>query len=329
MAAYNPIVKSSRFQLIVAFAAVYIIWGSTYLAIRFAVETLPPLIMMGLRFLIGGLIFYGYALVRGETKATFLNWKTAAIIGILMLCGGTGTFGWAETRVPSGLSALMIACVPFWIVVVDWLRPGGSKPRSATTLGLIVGFVGLGILIGPEEFAGSHRVDITGGIALILASLSWATGSIYSRHNHAKLPASQWMSVAMELLIAGVASIAIGALLGETSSLNFSAMSAKSLLALFYLGIFGSLAFAAYIWLLKASTPAKAATYAYVNPLVAVILGATLGSEEFSLRIALASVVIISAVVVITTTRTRQPELPTAELSKSLEGTPRVSSEPS
>lgn len=329
MAAYHPIVKSSRFQLIVAFAAIYLIWGSTYLAIRFAVETMPPLIMMGLRFLIGGLIFYGYALARGETKATLLNWKTSAIIGLLMLCGGTGTVGWAETRVPSGLAALMIACVPFWIVLVDWLRPGGTKPRTSTTLGLVVGFIGLGILIGPEEFAGSHRVDIVGGIALILASLSWAAGSIYSRHNHDKLPASQWMSLAMELLIAGVASIAFGAILGETSDLHIAAISTKSIVSLFYLGLFGSLAFAAYVWLLKASTPAKAATYAYVNPLVAVILGATLGSEEFSLRIALASIVIISAVVVITTTRSRQAELPATDSTRGLESAPSVSSKPS
>ncbi len=291
--------------MLLAFAAIYLIWGSTYLAIRFAVETLPPLLMMGTRFLIGGVIFLLYAVWRGELhRPTVRQWRTVTVISILMLCGGTGTVGWAETRIPSGLAALLVAGVPFWITLSDWLRPNGHRPGLATVSGLIVGFIGIGILIGPEHFAGGHRVDLLGGTAVILASLAWAIGSVYSRHNHEKLPTSQYTAVGMELLIAAVVLVALGVAFGESSRVTFSAVSLKSILAVVYLGLIGSLAFGAYVWLLKASTPAKAATYAYVNPVVAVVLGVTLGGEPINLRTVLASVVIISAVAVITTSRT-------------------------
>jgi drug/metabolite transporter (DMT)-like permease len=300
MSAYHPVVKSSRLQLVLAFAAVYLIWGSTYLAIRFAVETLPPFLMMGVRFLGGGLLFYLYALSRGEVKATAQNWRVAALVGLLMLCGATGVVGWAETRVPSGLTALIIACVPFWIVLLDWLRPRGTHPSRAMIAGLVIGFVGIVILIGPEHFAGGHRVDLIGAGALILACLSWSAGTLYSRHSHEKLPSSQWMTASMELLVGGGALILVGLATGEAGRITIASFTTKSSLSLVYLIIFGSVAFAAYLWLLKASTPNKAATYAFVNPLVAVILGATLGGEEFNLRMGLAAVVIITAVVVIT-----------------------------
>lgn len=308
--------------MLLAFAAIYLIWGSTYLAIRFAVQTLPPFLMMGVRFLVGGFIFYLYTLSRGETRATPENWRVAAVVGLLMLCGATGVVGWAETRVPSGLTALIIACVPFWIVLLDWLRPGGSRPTRAMIGGLIVGFVGIAILVGPEHFAGGHRVDLLGAGVLIIGCLSWSLGTIYSRHNHDRLPSSQWMSVAMELLVAGVALILVGLVCGEASRVSIASFTAKSVLSLAYLILFGSIAFAAYLWLLRASTPAKAATYAFVNPLVAVILGATLGGEEFNLRMGLAALVIITAVVIITAAKSVKYQAQVAKPSTGSEPQP-------
>jgi drug/metabolite transporter (DMT)-like permease len=330
MSAFQPVVKSSRLQLVTAFAAVYLIWGSTYLAIRFAVETLPPFFMMATRFLAGGLLFFLYALSKGEAKATASQWRHAATIGILMLCGATGVVGWAEVRVPSGLTALIIACVPFWIVLIDWLRPGGSKPTASMIGGLIVGFVGIVILVGPEHFAGGHRVDPIGAIALILACLSWSIGTIYSRTHHDKLPKSQWMTAGMELFVAGLVLYGVGFVTGEASRLTAGDLTVKSILSLVYLITFGSLGYAAYQFLLKASTPAKASTYAFVNPLVAVILGATLGGEEFNLRMGLAAIVIIGAVVVITAAKSakfREESVPA--VSKSADDSATPATEPS
>lgn len=299
-------IKASRLHLLLAFGAIYVIWGSTYLAIRFAVETLPPFVMMGTRFLLGGAFFFFWTRSQGVPLPSKQQLKSASIIGIIMLCGGTGIVGWSEQFVPSGLTALIISGSPFWFVLVDWLRPGGMHPNRATMVGLVIGFAGIVILIGPDKIASGGTVDLVATGALILASFFWALGSIASRHVH--MPVSQQMTAAIQLLAAAVVCIGFGLTIGEGSRLHWGAMSLKSLAALGYLTVFGAIAYAAYVWLLKVSAPAKVSTYAYVNPLVAVALGTTLGGEEFTLRIALASAVIIGAVIVITTTRARKAE---------------------
>ena len=291
----------SRSRVIAAFAAVYIIWGSTYLAIRFAIETLPPFLMAGSRFLVSGALLYAVARARGAERPERRNWTATAVIGALLLLGGNGGVVWAEQRVPSGLAALLVATVPVWMVTLEWLR-GGLRPTRGVVAGLMLGMAGLALLIGPGEFAGGRGVDTLGAIVLVAASLSWATGSIYSRS--APLPKSPILTTGMEMLAGGVLLTLLGLATGELGRLDVAAASTKSWLALLYLVLFGSLiGFTAYIWLLKVSTPAKASTYAYVNPVVAVLLGWLFANEPLSVRTLLAAAVIIAGVALITLTK--------------------------
>lgn len=294
-----------RYRLIIGFLAVYLIWGSTYLAIRFTIETIPPLFSAGVRFLIGGTILYLYAQFSGAIAATKLQWRNSAIIGLLLVVGGTGTVTWAEQYVPSGLAALMVATMPFWMVLIEWLRPEGKRPVTSAVLGLVLGFAGIIILIGPIQVAAEGITGLLGTAALLLATLSWASGSIYSRY--IDLPESKLLSVGIQMLAGGVVLSVLSGATGEFPRVDISAMSLKSIGGLFYLAIFGSVAFVAYVWLLKVTTPAKSSTYAFVNPVVAVFLGWLLGGEVITVRTIFAAAIIISAVAVITFYKDKQP----------------------
>jgi drug/metabolite transporter (DMT)-like permease len=283
-------------RLIIAFAAVYLIWGSTYLAIRFAIETIPPLLMAGARFLVAGSALYAWVRVRhGVAKPDFHHWRAAALVGGLMLLGGNGGVVWAEQRVPSGITALLIATMPLWMALLDWLRPRGVTPTWRGLTGLVLGFAGAIVLVGPGELVGGGRVDPWGAGVLMCASLSWAIGSMRSRS--ARLPRSPLLATAMEMLAGGVLLTFLGLLTGEGARLDPSVVSLRSLLSLGYLIVFGSLVgFTAYIWILRKTTLARASTYAFVNPVVAVILGWALASEPLTLRTLLAAGVIVPGV---------------------------------
>jgi len=301
-------VKTSRhptvIRLVLAFAAVYVIWGSTYLAIRYAIETLPPFVMAGTRFLTAGSILFVWAFRHGAGRPTLAQWKTAAITGGLLLLGGNGALVWAEQKVPSGLAALLVATEPLWIVLLDWLRPGGIWPGGHTTLGLVLGFLGTLLLVGPTQIIGGTPIDPAGAALLVMGSLSWAAGSLYSIR--ARISSSPLMGSSMQMLAGGAFLLIAASLTGEWSHLSFSAASSRSLTSLVYLIIFGSLVgFTSYTWLLRVTTPSQASTYAYVNPLVAVFLGWFLANEPVTLRTLIAAGVIISAVAIITTARTR------------------------
>jgi drug/metabolite transporter (DMT)-like permease len=290
----------SRAQLIAAFAAIYLIWGSTYLAIRFAIDTIPPFLMAGSRFLLAGAILYAVATWQGAPRPTGQQWRSTAIIGALLLLGGNGGVVWSETRVPSGLAALMVATVPFWIVILDWLRPGGARPAGRVLFGIFLGMAGIFLLIGPGKSGGN--VDMIGALALMIGSLSWSIGSLYSRQ--ASLPQSPLLATGMEMLAGGSLLLLAGAATGEAGRLQLEAITARSALSLLYLVLFGSLiGFTAYIWLLRVAPAARVATYAYVNPVVAVFLGWAFANEKLSLQTIVASVVIIGAVMIITTYR--------------------------
>ena len=295
-----------RWQLVLAFASVYLIWGSTYLAIKFAIETIPPFFMAGVRFLISGAILYTWARLRGAPRPTRIYWKTASIVGILLLLGGNGGVVWAEQRVPSGVAALIVAIVPVWIAIMEWLHPGGRRPGWQVTAGLASGTMGLLLLASPGESALGARVDLIGAGALVIATLCWATGSIKAKHS--PLPDSPLLATGMEMLAGGAALMLMGLITGEAGQVNFGAMSEKSLLALLYLTTFGSLVgFTAYVWLLKVGSPTRAATYAYVNPVVAVFLGWLFANEPITPRTILAALVIVGGVVLITSAKTKQP----------------------
>jgi len=290
-------------KLVAAFAAVYIIWGSTYLAIRFAIETLPPFLMAGVRFLIAGGALYLWVRWRGTGRPEPRHWLGATVVGGLLLLGGNGGVVWAEQTVPSGLAALMVATVPFWMVLIDWWRPGGTQPARIVLLGLVFGLVGMVLLVDLEETR-SGAIHGVGALVLILASLSWACGSLYSRH--ANLPRSPFLATAMEMVMGGVLLTAAGLARGELGSFDPAQVSGRSVAAVIYLIIFGSIiAFTAYIWLLRVVPPAKAGTYAYVNPVVAVALGWALADEAVTWRTVIAATIIILAVVLITSYRGR------------------------
>jgi drug/metabolite transporter (DMT)-like permease len=293
-----------RARLIAAFAAVYLVWGSTYLAIRFAVETLPPLLMAGARFVLAGAIVLAWARLRERSPApSRRDWRTGIISGALLLLGGNGAVAWAEQRVPSGIAALLVAIVPLWMVLIDWLRPGGRRPAVAVFVGVALGLAGLLLLVGPDSLrSDGASPNSFGAVVLVLASLSWAAGSLFTKWSPRATTGTigagtQMLAGGALLLIAGVAS-------GELSRLDLAHASTRSLLGFAYLITFGSLiGFTAYVYLLAHTTAAKAATYAYVNPVVAVLLGWAIGHEAVTMRTLLAAGVILAGVAIITVTR--------------------------
>ncbi len=293
----NP--SARNWRLIGAFAAVYIIWGSTYLAIRYAVDSMPPFLMAGVRFLIAGTILYTFMASRGTPTPKRIHWRSTLIIGALLLLAGNGGVVWAEQRVPSGIASLMVAIVPLWIVLIDWLRPGGSRPSLPVTVGVLVGLVGIGLLVlGGDE--SSQPVDLPGIIAILIATICWASGTFYARS--APLSPSSLQTTAMEMLCGGGLLLLLGTVLGEWGKLDLAKVTLPSVVALVYLIVFGALvAYTAYTYLIKHATPTRAATYAYVNPVVAVFLGWLFRGEPLTIKTLIAAAIIIGSVVIITT----------------------------
>jgi len=291
-------VSAPRWKVWAAFAAIYLIWGSTYLAIRFAIATVPPLLMAGFRFTTAGAILYTVMRLRGVPHPKRIHWRSGLIVGGLMLLGGNGGVTWAEQRVYSSIAALMIAMVPLWIVLLEWIRPNGRKPGPWTISGLVLGFVGMVLLVGPGNLSG-EPVDLVGAGVLVLAALLWSIGSLISRE--APLPDDGLMGTAVEMLMGGGLLILLGTVIGEWSGFDPTMISLQSAGAFIYLILVGSLiGFSAYVWLLKAVSPAQASTYAYVNPVVAVFLGWLLAGETLTWRTLIAAAIIIGSVVLIT-----------------------------
>jgi drug/metabolite transporter (DMT)-like permease len=292
----------SRGRIFAAFAAIYVIWGSTYLAIAIAIQTAPPFLMAGVRFVIAGLLLYAWMRMRGAARPTMANWGAAAVVGGLLLLGGNGAVVWAEQRVPSGIAALMVATLPVWLVMMDWIRPNGTRPNGLVLAGLAMGLLGVGVLIGPATLAGGGRIDVLGAMVLMFGSICWAAGSLYSKQ--APLPKSTALGMAMQMLAGGALLFVAGSVAGEWGELDIGAISAASTGAILYLIVFGSLiGFTAYMWLLRVVPPARVATYAYVNPVVAVLLGWAVLGEPISTRTLIAAAIIIGAVALIVSTR--------------------------
>ena len=298
----RPGAGASPGLVVAAFAAVYVIWGSTYLGIRFAIETVPPFLMGGGRFLLAGMILYGWLRAKGTLTPALFHWRNAAIIGVLLLGVGNGAVCWAEQKVPSSTAALLIAITPLWFALLDWVRPHGVRPHFQILLGIVIGFGGMVLLVGSRETLRHNSIDPAGAAALMLASLAWATGSLYARYT--PKPESALMGVALQMILGGSLLLLFGMIAGETGRFDLAKISIRSALAFVYLTVVGSLvAFTAYSWLLKVSTLARVSTYAYVNPVIAVFLGWTLGGETLTPRVLWSAAVIVLGVVIITTTR--------------------------
>lgn len=283
--------------VVAAFAAVYVIWGSTYLGIRYAVESIPPFLMAGSRHLVAGLLLFGYATLRGAKLPSLVQWRDAAIAGTLMLVIGNGGVTWAEQLIPSGIAALLVALTPVWMVLIDWARPQGVRPRALVGLGLVIGLVGV-VVLARKQMTGHSSAYGWGVAAVLTASICWALGSVFNRS--ARKPQSAFLGVALQMITGGAILFAISAAQGEWQKFSVAQVTALSFWSWFYLTIAGSLvAYTAYVWLLHATTPARVATYAYVNPLIAVLLGCTIGREVFSHEIYVAGGLIIVAVVLV------------------------------
>ena len=293
--------RAPRTQILLAFLAVYTIWGSTYLAIRFAVATMPPFLMAGVRFLIAGAILYLWLRLRGAERPKMIHWRSALVIGGLLLLGGNGGVSWAEVHVPSGLAALLVAAVPLWMALFDWIRPGGVRPTGLTLLGLVIGFAGVALLASQAESSGTGP-QLIGILALLVATCCWALGSLYARS--APVPSMPLLGTGMEMLAGGAVLVLVAGITGEFGQVHFAAISLKSLLALVFLILFGSLiGYSSYVWLLRHVSAARVSTYAYVNPVVAVFLGWAFASEPISWVTLVSAAVIISSVALITVSR--------------------------
>ncbi len=291
----------ARFAVIIAFAALYLIWGSTYLGIRFAIATIPPLLMAGARFFVAGLIMYFIACWQSGWKSSLAEWRHALVIGACLIFCGNGGVTLAEQWVPSGLASLLVATVPIYIALLAWLTGSAPRPRPMVLLGLASGFVGVGILIGPALFT-SHTSGHAGlGMLILLTgSLLWSIGSLYSRR--ASNSASPFLSSAQTMLCGGALMLVAGFARGEARGFDLRQVTALSLGAFIYLVLIGAIVgYTAYIWLLRHCDPGKVATYAYVNPVVAVLLGSFFAGETLTARIALAAAVIIGSVAVVIT----------------------------
>src|SRR5512140_217029 len=271
---------------------VYVIWGATYLGIRVAVETIPPFVMAGSRFLLAGAALYIWRRLAGDPAPTPGQWLRGALVGLLMLFGGNGLLSLAEKSVASGVSALIIGASPLWMTTMEALRPGGARPNWLGILGLVIGFGGIALLVGPSLLRTGTVVSSPVGIlTLLLASFFWSLGSIYSRH--ADLPASSLLSTGVEMLGGGVGLYLAATLTDEWAQFSFANISMNSWLGFIFLTLLGSLVgFSAYAWLLRNAPVSLVSTYAYVNPLVAILLGSLIAGERVTPQILVAAAVI-------------------------------------
>jgi drug/metabolite transporter (DMT)-like permease len=292
----------TKIWILVAFAALYLIWGSTYLGIRFAIETIPPFLMAGTRFLIAGLIMYSIAWSQGLGKASWANWRTSLIIGACLLLGGNGGVTISEKYINSGLAAVIVAVVPIYIVVLGWVTGMAPRPTAVVWLGLVGGFVGVGILLGPSlRFSSNDAHGPAIGMSILLvSSFLWSAGSLYSRAS--KHAASPFLTAAQQMICGGMLLLLTGALTGEMRRFHPGSVSILSMASFAYLVIIGAVVgYTAYIWLLRHCDPAKVATYAYVNPIVAVLLGAAFAGETLTMRTLVAAALIIGSVAMVIT----------------------------
>ena len=286
-----------RTRVILAFAIVYLVWGSTYLFIRYADQTIPPFLLSAARFIVAGTLLSIWAVLRGAPRPTRENWKAIVIIGVLFFPCANAIVVWAETRIGSGIAALLVAVEPLWVAVLLTLFTG-RRPPAAVLAGIVLGFCGLVILVGPKLATGGAGVDVTVALALMGASCSWALGSVYGRT--APLPRAPLLAAGLEMLVGGIGALIVGIVAGEPHRLVLAAVSERSIVALAYLTVLGSIvAFTAYNWLVTVEAPSRVATYAYVNPVIAVLLGAAVAGEPFTPRIAVAALVIVTAVVLV------------------------------
>jgi drug/metabolite transporter (DMT)-like permease len=293
-------------KTLLAFAIIYLAWGSTYLAIRIGVREVPPFLFAAMRFLVAGVILYGWMLAKGERSPTKRQWASAGLLAVLIFVLDYGLLFWAEQRVPSGLAAIMMATIPAFMALSEILFLRTQRLTLRLAVALLIGLGGVAVLMSHSLNLGGEPINTTGAIALIVGSLSWSIGSVLSRK--LPLPTSKVMSSGMQMLAGGALLALASAVLGELRGFHPAAVSRAAWLALLYLIVAGSIiGYTAYVWLIHHESPTKVGTYAYVNPVVAVLLGYFMGGEALGLRAVLGSLFVLVSVVIITTTRANKP----------------------
>jgi drug/metabolite transporter (DMT)-like permease len=291
-----------RVRLLLAFAAIYVLWGSTYLAIRLAVETLPPFLMAGTRFLAAGALLYAVASRRGAPNPSPRQWRNAAVASVPLFVVGNGGVTWAEQTVPSGAAALVIATLPAWLLLLDWGYGGRTGPRLAEVAGIGLGLAGVATLSAPGG------IDPVWAAVLLVAAVGWAVGSLLNRY--ADLPASAVLTGGVQMLVGGAVMVGLGLALGEAGRLDPAAVSGRSAGAVAYLVAVALVAVPAYNWLLAVTSPALAGTYAFVNPIVAVLLGWAVAGEALAGRVGVAAALVVLGVILLVWPRGQDPRRP-------------------
>ncbi|MGH8020816.1 MAG: EamA family transporter [Opitutaceae bacterium] len=294
-----PQATEPAWRVALAFAVIYVVWGTTYFVVGKVVHEWPPLLMTAGRFLVAGPALYLLRRARGAMKPTKANWLAAAWISALLLLGGYGTTAWAQQHVPSGLTALIVAVTPLTMALIEWLRPRGNRPAPAVFLGLFLGFAGMILLIGPARLETARDAGLLPALACAGAAVCWATGSVLGRQ--ARQAGDALLAASMQMLLGAVWLVAAAVAFGEFSRLPETAWRWELFGGWAYLTLAGSLAaYTAYIYLLKVSTPARVSTYAYINPAVAVCVGWALGGEVVTGRMAIAAGLLLGGVALIT-----------------------------
>lgn len=295
--------KTSALAIAAGLAVIYVVWGSTYLAIHFVVQTLPPFLMAAARFLAGGSLLYLWRRGRGDPRPTRTEWRSAVVVGVCLLTGGNGSLVWTEQRVPSGLAALLVGTVPLWVVVLSSVRARGPRPGWSAWAGVVLGLAGMLLLVqGGRAGGGTGAVDPAGAFVITLGAVSWAIGSLYG--SRTVQHSSGLMMTAMEMLAGGAGLLVLGTVTGDWGRLNLGGASPESWLGLVYLTVVGSgVGFTTYIWLLRVAPVTLVSTYAYVNPVVALVLGSLFAGESLTSRELVAAAVILGAVILTTTAR--------------------------
>lgn len=294
----------ARWKLILAFAAIYFIWGSNYLAIRVAVETIPPFLLGSGRFFFAGIVLILWAWRRGDALPTRVNWVAGTVTGGLLFAISTGGLMWASQFVPSSITAVMNALIPMWMILIAWLWTHAERPDWSTLAGIVLGFIGILFLVLPNGSNGGAELHLAGMVTVMITPIVWAFGTVYAQR--AALPQSPLMSTGIQLLAGGALLFPFSLLSGELAEFQFSQVAPIGFVLFLYLLIAGSLvSFTSYVWLTQVSTPARISTYAYVNPVVALVLGATLGEESLTQWSVLGALIILGSVVIITTAQSQ------------------------
>ncbi len=295
--------RVKKWKLAGGFLIIYVVWGSTYLAIKWSVETIPPFLMAATRFLLAGGMLYAFMRLRGAPRPTVAEWRVSAVIGALLLLIGNGSIAWAELRVDSGVASVIVATVPFWLVLCEaWL---GKRPRLVEAVGVMAGLAGVCLLVLPGGGSTRAPVDPVGAVVLAVSAFSWTVGSLYSLK--ARQSSSAALAVSMQMLSGGLLLLLFSFMFGEWREVSIMKVSTASLLSLLYLVVFGSLiAFSTYMWLFRVARPAAVSTYAYVNPVIAVLLGVVLADERLPARAWVAIIIILGGVALVTLMNTRR-----------------------